>query len=232
VHARRARIRRQRLLEALHGARIVPPRQRRLPSSGQRRNGVRLRRERLLEPGLGHTGAALIQLHPPEPHERCHIVRADAQRALERGDGLLRLRLRDVDVTEVIRPPDLVWLQRLGVQVVRLRRVGVVGGQEQRPRVPVRTRQISRCRAIRQPRLQRSLALLDLLLHGRLHARQIRQRRIGNVARTLRRGTCRTETSGRAVVARLRPAPAYQYTNQQRHDAVAHHRPDPSLSVV
>ena len=79
VRHRRARIDRQRLFQAVGGARVLAPRERRASLADQRRHRPRLPRDGLREERLGILRPALIQAHVAKPHQRRPRRRAAAR---------------------------------------------------------------------------------------------------------------------------------------------------------
>ena len=170
-----ARIEGQRLFEHRDRALVVAPRERRLAQARQHRDVAGRQLRRALEQRLGLVGLSLLEIQTSEPDQRGDLRGIALERARERLNRLLRLADALVQMTEVVRPPRVAGHQILRVQIRGLGRLVVLGGVQQHRVLAVRVAEL----VARGARLlllhQRRVALLDLCLHGRIHAREIGQ---------------------------------------------------------
>jgi hypothetical protein len=95
------------------------------------------------------------------------------------------LPLTLIEMTKVVRPPQIAGGEILRVEIRRLGGLVVLRRLQDHPQLPVRRAQVRIADTLRARLDNRGVALLDLVLDGCVEAREIGQR---DVAQRLRRG--------------------------------------------
>ena len=179
MNALQARIECEGLFERRYRTRVVASRERGLPEADEHGGRLRGQLARALEERLGLLGLPLIEVAPAQPDQRGHIVRADLEHSTERRHRTGGVALVLVQMRQEIRPPRLLRHQHLRVEVGWLRRRVVLAGMKQHADAAVRPAAFVVGGAGLLDRLEHRLVTLPhLLLHGRIHARQVRQRHV------------------------------------------------------
>jgi hypothetical protein len=118
-------------LEVFHRRGVVLFRERHTAEPVQHRSARGVERLRLFQRFLRGIGTILGQIHFGQPHEARNVIRRVCQRLFEKTGGLRGIASVSKDMAEKVRPTHLVGCQVLRVAQACLRRIIVLGRDEQ-----------------------------------------------------------------------------------------------------
>ena len=144
--------------------------ERHAPETEQRRPRAGLERQRPLEVELRLCGLSLVEVQVAQPHQRRHILGLQLKGALEGRDRVGEVAVLAMQVSEIVRPANVTWRERLRVDEAWFGRIALVGGHEQLAELTVRVCKFHRGRAslLNLPR-ECFVARPHLRLGGRRH---------------------------------------------------------------